>query len=260
MTDPALSFSTPNGRYYQHPTRAASVPSITNIIKMKDKPAIAGYKVRVAAEYAADNIEKLTALDRSERITLIKGTQYQYNEAAAIGDTVHGWIDEYVKGNGAPARDALDGEPVTARRMWKQFIGFVDNYKPVFTLSEFTVWSDSHGYAGTGDLAFQLGDYLILCDTKTGKGVYDEVGFQTAALAHADFILKPDGTEEPLPRFDKLACLHIRPTYSKLIPILHAEECFHAFLGYKAGFDFQVEFGGQILAYAPKIEIPVAGA
>ena len=259
VTDPALSVSTPHGRYYAHPTRKASVPSITNILNQKAKNGLPKWAARSAAEYAADNMDKLTILDRDERVSLIKQAPFGRSVAAEIGDVVHGWIDRYVKGD-MPAQDEIAAAPLTARRMWVQFAGFVSKYHPEFVDSEFTCWSDTHGYAGTADLSFRLGEFLILCDTKTGNRVYPEVALQTSAIKYADVVLGSDGAEAPVPKFDRLACLHLRPTYARLIPIQHDEHAFRAFLGLKAVFDFEVLHSDETLMYAPKIETPTGGA
>ena len=50
--------------------------------------------------------------------------------------------------------------------MWRQFGGFLDKYKPQWVDSEFTVWSETHGYAGTADWAALLGKNLVLGDQK----------------------------------------------------------------------------------------------
>jgi hypothetical protein len=145
--------------------------------------------------------------------------------------------------------------------MWRQIVGpkgFVETYKPSWSLSEFTVWSDAHNYAGTADLAAYIGNALVLIDHKTGKNAYPDTALQLAALANADFILSPDGTEMPLPKFDRCGILHIRPRSCRLIPVDHIEEAFSAFLGLKACFDWQVAYQDETLKYAPKLEVLAA--
>lgn len=271
MTDPEMSFPTDNGRYYRHPTRPASVPSVTNILRQKNKPAITGSQIRKAAEYAVDNRERLAPLHRDEAVRLIKGTQYASSPESRIGDIVHAWADRWIKTSEHP-RDAepvelkngeqvvYEAAPLTARRMWRQFEGFRDTLNPTFTAAEFTVWSYTHGYAGTADWAAVISGMLVLGDIKSGKGVYGEAGLQLAALSNADVMLTPQGVETPLPKYDRTAVLHLRPTYSQLIPIDRLDSCFKAFLGLKAAFDHDVENGDKVLMYAPKIESDYRGA
>jgi hypothetical protein len=81
---------------------------------------------------------------------------------------------------------------------------------------------------------------------------------QLGALANADFIIEPDGTEKPLPAFDAFAVLHLRPRFSRLIPVEHTDEWFKAFLGLKAVFDCVLSYEDSTLAYAPKTEVRAA--
>lgn len=257
MTDPALSITTQNGRYYVHPGRRTEAPSITNITGKKEKPGLKYWAAREAATYAAENLGKLQSLTRDEVVQLVKMAPFRRTESSpsAIGDIVHNWIDAHIKGVPADVTAAeVATAPKTARDMWRQFTGFVERYQPEFRMSEFTVWSDTYGYAGTADWCADLSGTLVLADTKTGKQVYPDTGMQLAALAKADYILDPDGTERPLPSFDRFAVLHLRPTYARLIPVTKIDECFEQFLGLKRVFDFDVAHADTVMGYSPKIE------
>jgi hypothetical protein len=270
MTAPKRAFDTDYGRYYRHPKMAATVPSITNIKRQKNNPAINGAMVRKVSEYAADNWDKLTPLDRGERIQLIKGSQYAKNPASRIGDIVHAWVDGFIRTKESPwecepiilqtgeevyYKDA----PITARRMWRQFEGFNAHYEPKFLDSEFTVWSHAHNYAGTGDWIAEIRGITVLADTKTGKGVYPDVGLQLAALAYADVVLTDDGDEIPMFKWDRLAVLHLRPTQSRLLPVVNPEACFQAFLGLKENLNWDVEFQDKIIVDSPPVKTDYKG-
>lgn len=268
MTDPVLSMSTSRGRFYTHPRTGKSRPSITNIKGMKSIDALKFWAAKECGNYTADNIAKLAALDHDEIVQLVKAAPFaatsKGRQASQIGDIVHNWIDCDIKGEAVDPREytGKDGitreAPLTARQMWRQYQGFLDKYRPKWVASEFTVWSETHGYAGTADWAARIGGALVLGDHKTGNNVYPDVAMQLAALAGADCILMPDGTEKPLPKFDKFAVLHIRPRFSRLIPVEHTEEWFKAFLGLKAVFDAVVNCEESTLMYAPKIETRAA--
>ena len=254
MTAPALSTPTPFGRYYIHPGRSYQVPSITNIKDKRNIPALKYWAARMAAQYAADNLSKLSALDRDEAVELIRKAPFTHkaDDPSAIGDTVHDWIDRFIKGEEIAAEEIGEAPP-SAAQMWLRFNDVVDQYKPKWVESEFTVWSDRYGYAGTADWCAYIGDTLVLGDTKTGKGVYDDVALQLAALANADFILEVNGNERPMPTFQRYAVLHVRPRAAKLIPVENIPAAFKAFLGLKDLFDFERECEGKILMFAPKI-------
>ena len=236
---------------------------------MKNIPALKYWAAKECAGYAADNIGRLAQLDREEIFQLVKGSPFtqrgKRNQSSLIGDIVHGWIDSLIK-TGQEIDSGIytdkDGKqqraPVQAMQMWRQFTGetgFLDRYKPRWVASEFTVWSDTYGYAGTADWAAYIGDSLVLGDNKTGNQVYPDVAMQLAALARADYILEVDGTEKPLPKFDKYAVLHLRPMFSRLIPVESTDEWFKAFLGLKACFDAVIGYEDQTLGYAPKLEV-----
>jgi len=265
-----MSFNTDNGRYYGHPVSRASVPSITNIQRQENKPAINGSNIRKVAEYAVENRERLSALTPEEQISLIKQSAYAKNPASRIGDIVHAWVDGYIKTGKHPKDDEpitlQDDEvvtyaeaPITARRMYRQFEGWRDKYKPNFTGAEFTVWSYQYGYAGTADFSAVIGEWLVLADVKTGKGVYPEVGKQVSALMRADVIITPDGQEKPIPPYQKGACLWLRPTFAKFHMLDNLESSFSAFLGLKANFDHQVSYADAVIMNAPKIQTDYKG-
>lgn len=241
------------GRVYEHPLTGSVVPSITSVISVVDKSALKFWSARVAAEYADANWDALTT--EPDRVNLIKNAPWRTSDKAAdAGNMVHDWIDSYVKTGSPPERWQLQGASITARRMWQSFQLFIQAYKPVFTDSEFTVWSEQYSYAGTMDWSARIGDWLVLGDTKTGKGVYPEVGLQLSAGAFADYIIGPDGSQREIPQFDRFAVLHIRPTFVQLSPVGFISECFE---GFKAARQLKVwkdNVSGGVISDAPRIQ------
>lgn len=224
MTKPVLARSTDYGRGYLHPVTGEFVPSVTTIISAGiPKPALVGWAAKSAAQYAAENWESLTELSKDEKIKRIKGTHRQIaKEAAGLGDTIHDIVDKYNKG--------LEPGEWPPGSHENQFIGFLMDCKPRIIESETTVWSRKHGYAGTLDFIARIRDRVWLSDLKTGSGLYPEMGLQLSALAHADFIIREDGTEESVPQVDGCALLHLRSGFWKFVPLTWMEECFTAFL------------------------------
>ena len=251
MTNPALARDTGNGRYYFHPGRDnSSRPSITNIMGKKYKPLFAA-GMREAANYAAESKDRLGALTTDEVFQLVSHPPRKDDSPAKIGDLVHSWIESDIKGE--PKTLADDTAPQTARWMWQNWLKFKDYYKPEFTATEFTVWSDTHGYAGTADLGMRINGMHVLADTKTGKRAYPEVAMQLAAIQYADFILEPDGRERPVPEYDGYAVLHLRPRSATLHPVYKIPEAFQAFLALKAVFDWDVQHADSTIGFAPKV-------
>jgi hypothetical protein len=264
LTAPVLAVSTPNGRFYEHPRSKSRVPSITNIIGKLDKPALKWWAAKQAATFAAQNIDVISQLKtEAERIDLIKGAPFRSTAGSSdVGNQVHDWIDGYAKNYLATggARDwvpeDLEQASITARRMWNQFTYIDGHYSIDWLVSEFTVWSDENQYAGTGDWIARIGGAVVYGDTKTGNGVYPEVGLQVAAGANADYALDGDGNQYQLPEPEKYAVLHVRPTFTRMSPLNGIPGCFTAFLALRSVFEWQATESEQVLSYAPQIKGP----
>jgi hypothetical protein len=289
VTNPLNSFTTNFGRFYAHPSSGvpktgtaltrmnpevlfdpydpfAPKPSITNITGMLDKKFLPPYYAKLVAEYAISHIDSLAAtvakFGSDVAVGTLKAVPNQSNPAAAIGDEVHAWIDALLKHEPAPSLTSL-----TATNMAAQFANFIEITKPEILASEYTVWSYTHGYAGTGDLMWRFPVDLVspqgvvipagvwIVDNKTGNQVHPEVAMQTSAAAHADVILDGDGNESEMIKSDFQGVLHIRPRSVKLYQLNKTEEAFDAFLACKRLFDWK-RFDAELVLSEPfKTEI-----
>lgn len=283
MTEPVLSKKTDNGRFYTHPAKGNDVPSITNVKDIMGVAALKYWASNECARYTADNVSKLVNLEWDDIFQLVKKAPFSRSgkkaESSRVGDMVHDWIDQVVKGT--PYGDVdisvwVDrfGEewkpPPTARQMWLQFGGKGDSFlnimRPEYIMSEFTVWSEKHNYAGTMDWAARCGGkrLLTLGDNKTGKSVYADMALQLAAGQYADYVLMPDANQEcgyrkiDIPQFDMYAILHIRPRGWSLVPIYKVREAFDAFLGLRAAFQWKVDNENDTVGVAPKYQVRIA--
>jgi len=260
MTAPVLSVNTSQGRFYKNPRTDKQVPSITNIIGMKDKPALKYWAARQAATFAADNLETMKRLKRDEVIDLVRGAPFRRTDASSnVGDILHGWIDDFTKVRIISKPDSwvpldYDKAPKTAQRMWKQFVAIVEKYEPELLYNEVTVWSDTHDYAGTVDWIWKINGAIVFGDTKTGNAVYPEVGMQVGAGNGADYAIGMDGEQFKLPDAERFAALHIRPTYARLSPLNGVDECFKAFLHLRGVHRWMCETSEEVIGYAPKIQ------
>src|SRR5574337_1930961 len=76
---------------------------------------------------------------------------------------------------------------------------WLDDEEPDILLSEKTVFSREHGYAGTLDLLARtrIGGSrpVTVVDVKTSKSIYNETAYQLTGYARADFVGMDDGTE-----------------------------------------------------------------
>lgn len=219
-------------REYTWPPTGEKFVSVTTAIGVIDKPALRGWIGRSVAEYAINNLKQVVQIaekDPEGAVDLLKGAPWrQRDKAANIGSSVHAAIEAQIVGRPTPP------VPDELAPFMTQFAAFVETFKPVFEMSEATVYSREHGYAGTLDsmaaLALTLMGDRTLLDVKTGSGVYSEAALQMSAYARAEFIGLPDGTEAPMPPIDSAAVLHLRPDSFELIPVRIDAEIFATFL------------------------------
>jgi hypothetical protein len=164
------------------------------------------------------------------------------NDAAELGTNIHEWIEAELglEGKTYPEVLALEvDEMIEAFDRW----AVLHDIEPRW--AERTVVHDELGYAGTGDAHWYMrcthadpclpddGWYDVLIDVKSSRYTWPEHGMQLAALANAPVIMRqvPTGTpgarkhektengtrrvswwvEEPRPKYDRVALLHIRP-------------------------------------------------
>ena len=210
---------------YVHPVTGEIVPSVTTVMDVAiAKPKLIGWAARQAAQYAVSNWSSLSSMPPVMRAQEIAEAHSRTAQAAATkGDLVHEVIDTWNKG------EAMEVPKIVGAQV-DQFTRFIMDRKPRFIENEVTMWSREYRYAGTADWIAEIDGYTCLGDNKTGKRVYEEVGLQLSALAHCDFIIRPDGEEIPIPPISRLLVLHIRPRSWKLIPVNHDEENWKAFL------------------------------
>src|SRR6266508_5942091 len=210
MTTPPLVVQVPGrGRHYQHPVTQELFPSVTNVIGILDKPALVGWAARESARAAWQNRKALVQInDEEAAVDMIKNAHWRTSSrAASLGESIHETC--WALATGAP----LPIFSEKAAPYLDQFLQFVSEFDPKFTVVEGTVFSSKYGYAGTFDFLFLLEDtFLVLGDHKTGKGVYPETALQLSALAHADEIWNRDtGELEPMPVTDACIALHLQP-------------------------------------------------
>jgi hypothetical protein len=244
VTAPALAVTdeTTGYRRYIHPRTGETVPSVTTIQKVLPKPALVPWAAKMAAEHACANWARLSAMPERERIYEIKNAFKEYTEKrASVGTEVHSLIDCWSTGVPFPEVSKEAGY------FAKSFIKFMIAVRPEFLENEVTVWSRTYGYAGTADFIARIDGKTVLGDVKTGKRLYPEIGLQLSALAHADFIIREDGSEEPLPVIEGMAGLHIRPRSWKLKYVDETDACFTCFLAAKQVMEWTEVVAGKVL-------------
>lgn len=250
MTRPVLAveITDKNGekrRLYRHPKTGELVPSVTTVLKQVNKPKLVGWSAKMAAQHAVANWTSLSQMPIAQRMSEIQFAHERYSKKAAnTGDIVHELIDAWSTGQPFPEW------PKEVNGFANQFISFLLDKRPKFIENEFTVWSRTYNFAGTGDWIAEI-DGLVYCgDTKSGKSLWPEVGMQTAALAGADFIIRESGEEIPLPHIDGTAALHIRPRSWKFQPLFGQQDNFEAFLAARRLLTWETDTAPDVLGEA----------
>lgn len=201
------------GRFYELPD-GARYPSVTNILSVIGKPALITWAanqerdmvIRAAAALYEDlptNGPRMTRLGfvstLQNRLGKERAHQRELAKATEIGSQVHALIEWNLRrelGQRVSEEQAQISPKAawafTAYEKWRASVGF----KPV--MIEQTVWSRTHGYAGTmdflADVTLNGERVLALGDWKSGKRIYEEALLQNAAYVAA---LEEMGHAEP---------------------------------------------------------------
>lgn len=120
---------------------------------------------------------------------------------------------------------------VNAWTRWK------DDWEMEFIETEFTVFSTTHYYAGTGDFIGRSHKYpnlgIICGDYKTSlSGIWGDIALQLAAIRYADFVARLDMTEDRsvLHRINSFVGVQITAEGYKVVPVRVNESTFRVFL------------------------------
>jgi hypothetical protein len=158
------------------------------------------------------------------------------------GNEVHAAVEALCKGQPVPELSRSAGWT------FDRYLDFLISEQPEVLESEVTLWSRTHGYAGTADLVMRIRDATWLLDIKTGKNIYPEHGLQLAALASTDFIIREDGTEEPVPDITAQGVLHLRPRSWRVVVAYRQQECWETFLAARRIVRWLEEEAEEVLA------------
>jgi hypothetical protein len=226
-----------SGRIYERDGRRYT--SVTTLIgDGYPKPALIGWAAKMAAEYAVEN--------PGASVDAIKAARHkQKDESSGLGTRLHRWVESWalaVGGVGPPEpmtpEQCADwdaafaaGDPHvkhdaateqrhlrTLRKMAEQWVKLAAKHLIVPLASEFTVYNEELGYAGTADLVGLVDGIPSLIDVKTGKGVYADAALQLCALAHGEYIGIHNGPTLPMPEFDRCLVAHVRPNFARFYP------------------------------------------
>ncbi|WP_030779315.1 hypothetical protein [Streptomyces sp. NRRL S-920] len=250
-------------RFYIHPDRPEiKHPGVTSVVAMLPKPFLMYWAAKMTAELAVDSlpfVEQMAARDRQGAVDYLKGASRRYTKVRAdVGSQAHDLFERMIRGE-TVGHVHPDLEPYRER-----FADFLKAVNPRLERAEDVAWSDSHEYAGSFDavLTVWLDDkgeptpdrsgapHLLMADWKTSKATYPDVALQMSAYAHADRIIAPDGSTEPMPEFDGAAVLHITPDAWAFKPVRIDEGVFSVFLALRRVFTWDREDSKTVIGRA----------
>ena len=174
-------------------------PSVTTILNIIGKPALANWKLSVAINYLKGlPPEKMSPEGIFEVLELAKKKPAELTkEALDIGSRVHEILEEAVKAHiQSPivwsdffANYQERGEVMNCLSAFVKWAAEND-FEPV--LSELTVYSTKKKFAGTLDCVAKVNGKMFLIDFKSSKAYYAEMALQLAAYRYALKERRPD--------------------------------------------------------------------
>jgi hypothetical protein len=198
------------------PPHEFEVVSVTSAKDNWPKPWLVPWAAKMTAERAVDDYawlgQKIEKEGDKEAIKWLKNARFDSSgEKADRGTVVHAAIEAYLAGKELTNEQFEDElrERRIPQKLWRGTAGmvagvmqFLDDVEPEVVWSEQTVYSRTHGYAGTPDIVGRavVGGSLIpvIVDIKTSKSIYDDTSLQLAGYGYSDFVGLDDGTEAEL--------------------------------------------------------------
>lgn len=265
MTQPKISTIKRGGsRLYVHPDSAEKVPGVTSILNMLPKGFLKFWASKSVAEFAVANLGPVVTLvaagEHSAAVDMLKRSPDRDTaQAAAAGTEVHDLFERMAKGEEV-GRIHPDLTPYVGI-----FKGFEEQFKPEFLYLEETVWSETHGYAGSFDFMAKVTDpdpepdgperVTVIGDWKTTRsGVHEEVALQMTAYKNADYIILPDGSTVDIPELDGGIVVHARPEGGQVVPARIDDDLFEFFLALRKIWEYDRDVSKTVLGRSIPIE------
>lgn len=249
MTQPKITTLKRGGaRFYVNPESREKVPGVTSILGMLPKDFLRYWAAKMVAEEAMADLGTVVSIamrDPQAAIDYLKrAPDRNTKKAADTGSNAHDHFERLARGETISDRQI----PPDERIFVDHFREFLDKCQPDYHFMEETVWSDTHGYAGSFDAFATIFGERVWVDNKTTRsGVHEEVGLQLAAYRFADHIVREDGSRVPIPPADGATVLHVRPEGWKLVPVRADEQMFEVFLHLREVFRYEKEIKGTVV-------------
>lgn len=157
------------GRTTYYAADGIQIPGVTTITGMRKVEQLTGWAFKVAREYP-----ELTS-------------PYQLkDDIAQIGKAAHAIVTAHIRGEQPDVSDFTPNEVKAAQPSFEKFLRWSEHHKvEILESGDKPFISELYRYGGTPDLYGRVDGKLTVLDFKTGKAIYDEYFYQTAAYAAA---------------------------------------------------------------------------
>jgi hypothetical protein len=196
-------------------------PSVTTVTDVLDKPALTKWQREQVARAAVQHAERLV-VDREAgnidaAIAYLLTVRDAGTDGRDRGHRIHETLESVLRREPYIV-NPLDEPAVTGARAWLN----ERHVKPLE--AEAFLIHETAGYGGTCDLIAEIDGEVWLLDWKTGKSVawpdgrvYDEMRYQLAGYAHAEFIARPaDPVRYPVPAITRFGVVHVTDAGTRL--------------------------------------------
>lgn len=169
---------------HKYSVNGKPVKSVTQVLKIIDKPKLVNWAARMAVETVKEEIQANQSYDEVQLMSIFEKAQkahYQNKiDAGNVGTFVHNWVEDYISSKHPvlPKNEQL-------QKSIQKFLDWEKEYKVRFLLSEQQVYSKKYNYTGTLDFICEIEGKLYIGDLKTSSGIYPEMLIQTAAYRFA---------------------------------------------------------------------------
>lgn len=212
---------------------------VTTLLGGIPKPALTGWAAKSVAEFAVEHKAAWETLSPTDAVKLLKGAPWtKRDDAADRGSAIHAAVEAY--STGAELPDGLTEEEFDCAVAVEAFLR---RHVAKILAVELTVFSVTHGYAGTLDLwALGADGCQWIFDYKSSSGIYTDHAVQLAAYANAEYAVVdkkangagPEAWDGKLikwgpERAQKLGIVHVRPDGATLHPVNYTERLWHVF-------------------------------